>query len=186
MFCSETSQMKIEENETETKLNGDDLLNPYWMEDKHLRSCDVAYLQPSELQFWNELINKYLYPFENNNDFRARFGSELTKFRNVVLFAYFMINALFLVIVFSLQLNKDKIHVGWNLGFRENITIIAHINESVSLEPIEIIFTIFAIFFGAILVIQFIAMLFYRFEILSHILGKILLSVEFILKRAEL
>jgi len=33
-----------------------------------------------------------------------------------------MINALFVLIVFLLQLNKDNIHVKWPFGVRTNIT----------------------------------------------------------------
>ena len=33
-----------------------------------------------------------------------------------------MINALFVLIVFLLQLNKDSIHVKWPLGVKTNIT----------------------------------------------------------------
>lgn len=38
------------------------------------------------------------------------------------MFAFFMINALFVLIVFLLQLNKDNIHVKWPFGVRTNIT----------------------------------------------------------------
>ena len=35
-----------------------------------------------------------------------------------------MLNALFILIVFLLQLNKDQIHVTWPLGVKENVTIV--------------------------------------------------------------
>lgn len=38
------------------------------------------------------------------------------------MFAFFMINALFVLIVFLLQLNKDSLHVKWPFGVRTNIT----------------------------------------------------------------
>jgi len=37
-------------------------------------------------------------------------------------FAFFMFNALFVLIVFLLQLNKDQIHVDWPLGAKYNYT----------------------------------------------------------------
>lgn len=38
------------------------------------------------------------------------------------MFGFIMINALFVLIVFLLQLNKDNIHVKWPLGVKTNIT----------------------------------------------------------------
>lgn len=34
-----------------------------------------------------------------------------------------MFNALFILIVFLLQLNKDQLHVDWPLGIKTNITV---------------------------------------------------------------
>lgn len=38
------------------------------------------------------------------------------------MFAFFMVNALFVMIVFLLQLNKDNLHIKWPLGVKTNIT----------------------------------------------------------------
>lgn len=38
------------------------------------------------------------------------------------MFAFFMINALFVLVVFLLQLNKDNLHVKWPFGVKTNIT----------------------------------------------------------------
>lgn len=40
-----------------------------------------------------------------------------------------MFNALFVLVVFLLQLNKDQIHVKWPLGIRTNITYIEETSE---------------------------------------------------------
>ena len=106
-----------------------------------------------------------------------------------------MFNALFILIVFLLQLNKGALHVDWPLGVKTNITYIEetsevlfkllfflwicnikHIfhfkvlisKEYLQLEPIGLVFVFF---FGLILIIQFVAMLFHRFGTLSHILA---------------
>lgn len=42
--------------------------------------------------------------------------------RNNSVFAFFMINALFVLVVFLLQLNKDNLHVKWPFGVKTNIT----------------------------------------------------------------
>lgn len=51
-----------------------------------------------------------------------RVAKELIELRNKSVFAFFMFNALFVLVVFLLQLNKDQIHVKWPLGVRTNIT----------------------------------------------------------------
>lgn len=40
-----------------------------------------------------------------------------------------MANALFVLIVFLLQLNKDKLHIVWPLGVKTNITYIEETSE---------------------------------------------------------
>ena len=45
------------------------------------------------------------------------------------MFAFFMFNALFVLIVFLLQLNKDMLHVDWPLGVKTNITYIEETAE---------------------------------------------------------
>ncbi|XP_042909493.1 chitin synthase chs-2 [Parasteatoda tepidariorum] len=163
----------------EPKQERDDLINPYWIEDKELKRGEVEYLAASEIQFWKDLIDKYLYPIEQNKEHQARVASELKELRNKVVFAFFMFNALFILIVFLLQLNKDQLHLDWPLGVKTNITYNpetseVHIEkEYLELEPIGLVF---AVFFALILVIQFVAMLFHRFGTLSHIMASIELS----------
>ncbi|XP_035215199.1 chitin synthase chs-2-like isoform X2 [Stegodyphus dumicola] len=163
----------------EPKQERDDLINPYWIEDKDLKRGEVEYLPGAEIQFWKDLIDKYLYPIEQNKEHQARVASELKELRNKVVFAFFMFNALFILIVFLLQLNKDQLHLDWPLGVRTNITYIPETSEVriekeyLELEPIGLVF---AVFFALILVIQFVAMLFHRFGTLSHIMASIEIS----------
>lgn len=53
----------------------------------------------------------------------------MIELRNKSVFAFFMFNALFVLVVFLLQLNKDQIHVKWPLGVRTNITYIEETSE---------------------------------------------------------
>lgn len=61
--------------------------------------------------------------------FQARIAADLIELRNKSVFAFFMINALFVLIVFLLQLNKDSIHVQWPFGVRTNITYVEETSE---------------------------------------------------------
>lgn len=85
-----------------------------------------------------------------------------------------MINALFVLIVFLLQLNKENLHIRWPLNAKNTIVYDVSNNEVtiqreyLELEPIGLVFVLF---FGLILVIQFVAMLVHRFATVSQILA---------------
>lgn len=98
----------------------------------------------------------------------------MKELRDMAVFYFAMFNALFVLIVFMLTLNKDILHINWPFGVKLNITfnegedrpIIS--KEYLHLEPIGIVLVFF---FFAIVVIQFVAMLFHRFGTISHILA---------------
>ncbi|XP_046803681.1 chitin synthase chs-2 isoform X3 [Lucilia cuprina] len=187
---AEKSGDESEESDTDTsvepKQERDFLTNPYWIEDPDLRKGEVDFLSSAELQFWKDLIDKYLFPIDNDPVEQARIAADLIELRNKSVFAFFMANALFVLIVFLLQLNKDKLHIVWPLGVKTNITYIeetseVHISkEYLQLEPIGLVFVFF---FALILVIQFTAMLFHRFGTLSHILAST--ELNFFKKKSE-
>lgn len=158
----------------------DDLRNPFWIEDKDLKDGEIDYLPDHELSFWKDLIEKYLYPLDSNKDHQARVASELKELRNRVVFAIFMLNALFILAVFLLQLHKDIIHVEWPFGAKVNATLnpetgeVTVKEEKLEMEPIGLVFVFF---FAFILVIQFAGMILHRFGTLSHILASVELSL---------
>jgi len=97
----------------------------------------------------------------------------LKELRDKSVFFFAMFNALFVLIVFMLTLNKDILHIDWPFGVKENITFtednqVIITKEYLHLEPIGIVLVFF---FFAIIVIQFVAMLFHRFGTISHILA---------------
>jgi len=154
----------------------DDLRNPFWIEDKELKDGEVVFLAEQETRFWKELIEKYLYPLDSNKDHQARVANELKELRNRVVFAIFMLNALFILAVFLLQLHKDIIHVEWPFGAKVNATInpdtgeVTVKEEKLEMEPIGLVFVFF---FAFILIIQFAGMILHRFGTLSHILASV-------------
>merc|ERR1719186_1692707 len=159
---------------TEPKEERDDLINPFWIEDRDLGRGEVDYLSGPEIQFWKDLIEKYLYPIDADKAKQAEITRGLKELRDSVVFHFAMGNTLFVIIVFLLTLNKDKIYINWPFGIKENITIdeetldVLVTKEYLHLEPIGIVLVFF---FFAIVVIQFIAMLFHRFGTISHILA---------------
>lgn len=99
---------------------------------------------------------------------------ELISLRDIAVFAFVMLNSLFVLIVFLLQLNKDNLHIQWPFNAKNIIKYdvstreISIEREYLELEPIGLLFVIF---FGVILFVQFMAMLVHRFATISQILA---------------
>ncbi|XP_072762919.1 chitin synthase chs-2 [Anoplolepis gracilipes] len=150
------------------------LISPYWLQDERMRKGEVDFLSNSEEEFWRDLIAKYLRPIESDEESQNKITQELMSCRDAYLLKFFMINALFVLIVFLMQLNKNILHLQWPLGMKYNITYIAKRNEVhmtkdyLRLEPIG---CLFIAAFISILGIQFFAMLFHRFGTFSHVLA---------------
>lgn len=89
-------------------------------------------------------------------------------------FAFLMTNALFILVVFLLQLNKEQLHFDWPFHAKNEITFdddqleIIIKRTYLKLEPVGFILILF---FGIVLVVQFIAMLIHRFKTISQILA---------------
>ena len=60
---------------TQPMAERDDLLNPFWMEDKKLGRGIVDFLSDQEEHFWNDLIEKYLFPIEANKIDKVRINN---------------------------------------------------------------------------------------------------------------
>merc|ERR1712012_625116 len=153
---------------TEHREDRDDLINPFWIEDKDLGRGEVDYMSGPEIQFWKDLIEKYLFPIDKDDAKQALITRGLKELRDKSVFFFAMFNALFM-----LTLNKDILHIDWPFGVKTNITItddnqVLVTKEYLHLEPIGIVLVFF---FFAIVVIQFVAMLFHRFGTISHILA---------------
>ncbi|XP_051174656.1 chitin synthase chs-2-like isoform X2 [Leptopilina boulardi] len=166
---------------TEGNREGHFPSRPYWLDDDGLKNGEVDVLNLQEEQFWKDLLEKYLYPIDEDKAEKARIANDLIELRNKSVYAFLMFNTLFVLIVFLMQLNKDKLHIVWPFGVKTNITFSEeskeiHISkEYLQLEPIGLVFVFF---FALILVIQFTAMLFHRFGTLAHILASTTLSCK--------
>ncbi|XP_076671619.1 hyaluronan synthase-like protein kkv isoform X1 [Andrena cerasifolii] len=172
--CQSDTETVTSQN-TEGNREGSNFLSrPYWLSDDGLKKGEVDVLSLQEELFWKDLLEKYLYPIDEDKAEKARIAKDLKDLRDQSVFAFFMLNALFVLIVFLLQLNKDLLHVKWPFGIKTNITYDessqeVHITkEYLQLEPIGLVFVFF---FALILVIQFTAMLFHRFGTFAHILA---------------
>ena len=105
---------------------------------------------------------------------KAEIADSLRELRNMFAFAFVMINSIFVLIVFLLQLKKDYLHLEWPIDPVDFITYddtnsqIYIYRRYKELDPIGLCFVLF---FGLILIIQFIAMFFHRFATISQLLA---------------
>lgn len=58
---SETSECIFTNNKQE---DPNYVINPYWIQDKHLKNGKIDFLSYAEEEFWRQLIKKYLHPIE--------------------------------------------------------------------------------------------------------------------------
>lgn len=56
----------------------DDLVNPYWIEDPDLRKGEVEFLSSNEIQFWRDLLEKYLHPIDEDKNEKVTKNNLLT------------------------------------------------------------------------------------------------------------
>jgi hypothetical protein len=115
-----------------------------------------------------------LRPLELTTKDKENMQTQLKALRDISVFAFTMFNALFVLVVSLLQVNKQYLHVRWPFNVKNNIIYdqntfeITIQREYLNLEPISMLFVIF---FGIVLFVQFIAMLFHRFATISQILA---------------
>lgn len=57
-----------------------------------------------------------------NAMFQKKIAADLRELRDKTVLSFFMLNALFVIVVFLLQLNKDTIFINWPLGVKSNIS----------------------------------------------------------------
>jgi len=89
----------------QTVLKQEDENSPKWLEDADLGFGRTRYIGNDEKTFWKDLIKKYLLPLERNEAQQKRTQHELLELRNKMSLMFFMINGLFIVIIFTLQVS---------------------------------------------------------------------------------
>ncbi|XP_042362933.1 chitin synthase chs-2-like [Plectropomus leopardus] len=118
-------------------------------------------LDKEEEEFWIELQKKYLEPLPNDKEKQKKVANDLRELRNKINFAFFIINALWLVATFTLQL------------FEENFAIkipkvdlnLEPTGENIQIDPIAFMFILG---FATSVIIQFLTMFYHRIYTLIH------------------
>ena len=136
-----------------------------WLQDFELGNGRTRYIGKEEKNFWIDLIAKYLKPLENDEAQQKKTQENLIELRNKMSLMFFMINALFIVIIFTLQYTNA---VKEGRGLSIPLPCHAENGRPLTLEPISLLFMVV---YGIALVIQFIAMFFHRMGTFLHIIA---------------
>ncbi|XP_033749200.1 uncharacterized protein LOC117333891 [Pecten maximus] len=124
-----------------------------WGEADFLGPEKVQDILKNEEEFWVYIIHKYLEPINEDKDKQAQIKDDLTSLRNNVVFGYFLMNLLFMIAIFQLQLNEEQLSQFFILG---------------EYEPLSLAFlSVFAI----VLITQFIGMLLHRWGTFLHLMS---------------
>ncbi|CAK8673727.1 unnamed protein product [Clavelina lepadiformis] len=129
----------------------------YWLIEGPLEDGVIEYLDNDERDFWKYLIEKYLYPLVEDKAEKARIKSNLIDLRNRMTGAYFLANALWLILNFALQLTITDIAIVFYIA-----------GARLEVNPVQFAFLIF---FLIILLIQFSCMLMHRWSTALHLLA---------------
>lgn len=147
-----------------------------------------------EIKFWKDLIKRYLYPLEKNANQQAQVASQLKELRNNVVFGLLMGNAIWILILVQLMTLQDRLEPyyfkirRWDVVYPdvEEVVVVTtpdpmtYINATAPPEEVKMklamlkvepLAFIYLIFFGLILIIQFIAMLMHRWSTVLHLVA---------------
>jgi chitin synthase len=149
---------------SKNKIARDDLVNPLWLEDDTLKYADTRYLDEDELQFWKKFIRKYLQPEKLEPAQKHKLQVGLDDMRDRGVFAFFMLNALWIAFVFPVLLAQDRLKDMLYIP----IPIPSLYYQPVLIEPLGVLHLAF---FAFISLTQFIAMLCHRYNTFQHILA---------------
>ncbi len=139
------------------------MVNPYWSELPWLGSDSViGYLHTDEITFWQQILFKYLAPLDKDAEEERRIKSDLISLRNNAGFAFFMLNAIWIILQFQCEYVATKftelmIDIGRPFGK--------------SGTKVQLLGLLFMLFFASCMIIQFITMLLHRWGTFIEILA---------------
>ncbi|KAM6974308.1 LOW QUALITY PROTEIN: chitin synthase chs-2-like [Tautogolabrus adspersus] len=118
-------------------------------------------LDKEEEEFWRQLQKKYLEPLVDDKERQKQIINDLRELRNKINFAFFILNTLWLVATFTLQVFGASFFIPVpKVDFDLNST-----GEDVQVDPIGFMFILG---FASSVLIQFLAMLYHRIYTLVH------------------
>ncbi|KAK6165560.1 hypothetical protein SNE40_022466 [Patella caerulea] len=135
--------------------------NLTWLKQEEIGDGAVEVLDQNEINFWNDLIDTYLFPLEKDEKHEKKMQGDLLELRNKTCLFFFLINGLFVVLVFTLAMVAET-----TPSITYKIPCDSESFRGESIEPLSVTFTLV---FGLLLTIQFLSMLFHRLSTFLHI-----------------
>lgn len=139
------------------------LINPFWAELPWLGSESVnGYLHTEEITFWQQILSKYLAPLDKDPEDERRIQNDLIGLRNNAGFAFFMLNAIWIILQFQCEYVATK--------FTELMIDISR-PFGRSGTKVQALGLLFMLFFASCMIIQFLTMIFHRWGTFIEILA---------------
>uniref|UniRef100_A0A3Q1B2A6 chitin synthase n=1 Tax=Amphiprion ocellaris TaxID=80972 RepID=A0A3Q1B2A6_AMPOC len=114
-----------------------------------------------EVNFWNELQEKYLKPLADDKERQKKIANDLRELRNKINFAFFIVNAFWLAATFTLQVFNETFAIkipAVNIELKRT-------GGTINIDPIGIMFIAG---FALSVFLQFIGMFYHRIYTLIH------------------
>jgi len=165
----------------------DDETNPYWIEDDRLKLGKVDYLSGGEINFWKEMIKKYLVPLEMSDKEKRDQKHGLEEYRDTLVFSMVFFNVLYITAITILQ-TQASVFLPWTWisdylgdtagqdGVYHTIAFVA--SEVVGQNPtvkinrsnleLDMLGLAFLASFSLITIVQIIGMFFHRWQTACH------------------
>ncbi|CAF0791818.1 unnamed protein product [Didymodactylos carnosus] len=138
------------------------MYNPYWSELPWLGSGSIGFLNTTEITFWKQLLEKYLSPLDKDPEEEKRIKRNLIDLRNNAGFAFFMLNALWIISQFQCEYVSGK--------FSEFMIDLGRVYNRPG-QKVQALGLLFMTFFSACLLVQFLTMLLHRWGTFIEILA---------------
>ncbi|CAF1323989.1 unnamed protein product [Adineta steineri] len=139
------------------------MINPYWSELPWLGSESViGFLHTDEITFWQQILAKYLAPLDKDAEEERRIQNDLIGLRNNAGFAFFMLNAIWIILQFqceyvATQFTEIMIDIGQLFGQHGT--------------RVQVLGLLFMLFFASCMIIQFFTMILHRWGTFVEILA---------------
>ncbi|XP_053568219.1 chitin synthase chs-2-like [Bombina bombina] len=158
-----------QEGENEIKEEEKHICDDGWIQElQNISSYNVLKkeeLEEEEVPFWESVIKHYLEPLHEDKKKQAEVAKDLKSLRNKVTFLFFLMNLLWIVATFFLQLIGSSISIVIPKVY-PNGTVST--TEKLYVEPIGFMFLIS---FAILLLLQFGALLYHRIYTLIHFIA---------------
>ncbi|XP_030597626.1 chitin synthase chs-2-like [Archocentrus centrarchus] len=136
-----------------------------WVEQLQSLSSDMTLeedsLDQEEEKFWEELKKEYLTPLPNDKEKQKKMANELRELRNKINFVFFIVDAIWLVVTFILQIFSST----FSIQIPKLDLDLKKTGSYIQIEPVSFMFILG---FGISVLIQFLAMFYHRIYTLIH------------------